>query len=83
MLAAGFRGLPGLGGFFSCRRNNGDRPTHRAVRTDRATQRLARAGSNTVAIEMIVAKIQRRLHPNGAMPTPLHTLAVPVDPGPT
>ncbi|MBL0892327.1 MAG: uridine kinase [Gemmatimonadaceae bacterium] len=44
---------------------------------------VPRGGSNTVAIEMIVAKIQRRLHPNGAMPTPLHTLAVPVDPGPT
>jgi uridine kinase len=44
---------------------------------------VTRGGSNTVAIEMIVAKIQRRLHARAASRTPLAAVAVPADVGPT
>lgn len=44
---------------------------------------VTRGGSNTVAIEMIVAKIQRRLHARASSRTPLATVAVPADVGPT
>ncbi|MCE2901885.1 MAG: uridine kinase [Gemmatimonas sp.] len=44
---------------------------------------VTRGGSNTVAIEMIVAKIQRRLHARAASRTPLASVAVPADVGPS
>jgi uridine kinase len=44
---------------------------------------VTRGGSNTVAIEMIVAKIQRRLHARASSRTPLATVVVPADVGPT
>lgn len=44
---------------------------------------VTRGGSNTVAIEMIVAKIQRRLHVRAASRTPLAAVVVPADVGPT
>lgn len=44
---------------------------------------VTRGGSNTVAIEMIVAKIQRRLHARASSRTPLAAVAVPADVGPT
>ncbi|MBL0939521.1 MAG: uridine kinase [Gemmatimonadaceae bacterium] len=44
---------------------------------------VPRGGKNTVAIEMIVAKIQRRLGTRLPTPTPLSTITVPADTGPT